>query len=66
MGKADGDGIMLRCHQCPYIANQRWNVDRLWNLLNHYQKCHTTGNRQYAFDKMQEDLLRRKRAASRV
>ena len=66
MGKADGDGIMLRCPQCTYIAYHAWNVDRLWHLLNHYQECHTTGNRLYAFEKMQSDVLARKRAASRA
>jgi len=57
---------MLKCPQCTYITRQRYNVFRLWNLLNHYQEKHTTGDRKYAFEKMQKDLLGRKRAASRA
>jgi len=55
---------MLKCPLCSYVTKQRYAIFRLAKMLDHYQEKHITGNRLYAFEKMQKDLLGRKRAAS--
>ena len=51
----------LQCPRCAFVSHQRYNVFRLAALLNHYQGGHGYIIRSAAYNRMSDEVCRRKR-----